>query len=174
MPEPVPIGSLLQRLTGNHRARPWRNSDASELVAAWNDPEIIRWNGVPPDPSLAFAERWIAGTATQHIRSPHVDVVVANQQDRVEGELGLQLDHATSRAEVGFWVAAHARRAGVGMELLELAHQLLRALEIKQGFAITASDNAGAIALLQRTEWPEVATTTSDRRAFLLQPELTA
>ena len=49
--------------SGDLLLRPWRLDDAPALVAAWADPEIQRWTGVPTRRDLAAAERWIAGDA---------------------------------------------------------------------------------------------------------------
>jgi len=38
-------------------------ADAPVLAAAWADPEIARWTGVPPQRDVVYAARWIRGDA---------------------------------------------------------------------------------------------------------------
>ena len=151
---------------GLDAVRPWELDDAPALLAAWSDPDIARWNGVPPDPDLDQAVRWISGATRQTTRSRSVDVVSVNG-GMVTGEVGLVIDHTHQRAEVGFWVAPDHRRTGVGRRLLDAATVLAPALGIRQAFAITDSANAASIGLLTAASWAGVQTTSPDRRAFI-------
>jgi RimJ/RimL family protein N-acetyltransferase len=97
--------------------RPWRAEDAPALVAAWADDEIRRHTAVPPDPSLAYAERWIAGEPERRRRGLAVDLVI-DVDGAVAGEVGLDL--TGDEPELGYWVAAPHRgqglaTAGVGL-----------------------------------------------------------
>ncbi len=68
--------------------RPWQVADAPALVAAWADPEIQRWTGVPDRRDLAAAERWIAGDEERRRRDLSLDLVV-ERDGEVAGEVGL-------------------------------------------------------------------------------------
>ena len=93
--------------------RPWRMEDAHALVAAWADPEIQRWTGVPEARDLAAAERWIAGDEERRARDLSLDVVV-ERSGEVVGEVGLSsIDRGAGTVEVGWWTAAAHRRQGV-------------------------------------------------------------
>ncbi len=168
MTEAQPIASLLGDTTGDAGLRTWRVGDAPALLAAWNDPEIARWNGVPPEPSVELATKWLTGASRQTTGSPSVDVVLVDDSDEILGEIGFVIDRQRQVAEVGFWVGGAHRRRGVGSRLLTAARQLAPALELERAFAISETENEAAIALLGACGWPEVATTTSKRRAFLL------
>jgi RimJ/RimL family protein N-acetyltransferase len=167
MADATAIDDVLSALAIGSSVRPWHIDDAAALFAAWSDPEVARWNGVPSSPSVEGAERWIRSTARQTIGSPSVDVVAVDAEDRVQGEVGFVIDRERRMAEVGFWVGPDHRRMGVGSRLLDAATMLIPALDIERAFAITSAENTAALALLQAQRWPEVATTTSDRRAFL-------
>lgn len=167
MTEATAIGDLLSAVALDPSIRPWRVSDGPALLAAWSDPDVARWNGVPPAPSIDAAERWLRGAARQTTASASVDVVAVDAEDRVQGEVGLVLDRQRRIAEVGFWVGPDHRRSGVGSRLLDAAGRLIPALDIERAFAITSAENTAALALLEANGWPEVATTTADRRAFV-------
>jgi len=133
-------------------------------VAAWHDPEIRKWNPVPPEPTRELAESWIGGTSSQNEASVGIDVVL-DRHGAVLGELGLQVDVAQEIGELGFWVTADARGTGVGRTLIRLAERLAGELELKGLVALVDPANQGALALLGDAGWPEVPT-KSKRRAF--------
>lgn len=133
------------------------------LAAAWADPEIARWNPVPPDASVEFAASWISGTGGQTAASVGIDVVMTDGE--VLGEVGFQIDPERGIAEVGFWLRAEARGRGHGTTLLTLALAMAQQLELVGVVALTDSNNEAAITLLARVGWSEVPT-KSERRAF--------
>ncbi len=135
------------------------------LADAWADEEISRWNPIPPDSSPDFAARWIDGTSSQSVASVGIDVVVVDGDDEVRGEIGLQVDPAQNIAELGFWLTASARGQGTGRDLLSLAVELGKRLELVGMISLTEPENASAIRLLSRSGWTEVPTTTR-RLAF--------
>jgi len=99
--------------SGDLVLRPWRLEDAPALVAAWADPEIQRWTGVPDRRDLDAAERWIAGDDERRRRWLSLDLVAERAGDLV-GEVGLSsIDRAAGVAEIGWWTAAGRRREGV-------------------------------------------------------------
>ena len=138
------------------------------LVDAWNDPEIARWNPIPPDPSMEFASSWIAGTSSQTVVSVGIDVVIVDVSDRVLGEIGLQVDPRQQIAEVGFWIAGVHRGRGHGRALLRLSIDLAEHLELLGLVAMTDAANSAAVALLTANGWAEIPT-KSARRAFAQQ-----
>lgn len=150
--------------------RPWRSGDAPMLAAAWQDPEIARWNPVPPDSSEVFAAEWITGAAQQTVASIGVDVVLVDQAGVICGEIGLQVDPAQNVAEVGFWLRPESRGRGMGPHLLAFAVAVASALDLVGVVALTDPSNDAAIGLLRASGWHEVPT-TSLRRAFAQRVE---
>lgn len=167
MSEHQSLTAILEEVpTVDHlRLRPWHSADVPELVAAWADPAIAQWNRIPPEPNTRTATHWIAQAAEQTEHSKSIDVVVSNAHGVLIGEIGLLVDHDRSIAEVGFWIAAEQRGAGLSVTLLQLAEHLIGRLRIERAVAVVDPANTASIAALQRARWPEVAT-TSKRRAF--------
>lgn len=153
------------------RLRQWRIEDAPVLVQAWQDPEIARWNAVPPDPTVDTASRWIAGVEKRRGRRLAADFAVeihdpgAIDRQGVVGEVGLSGFSAAHRgALIGYWLLADARGHGVAASAVRAvaawAHEALdvqvivarcdaandasQAVAERAGFAHEASDDTGA------------------------------
>jgi RimJ/RimL family protein N-acetyltransferase len=101
---------------GAIRLRPWAEEDAPALAAAWSDPEVARWTGVPDPADEAAARRWIAGTPQLRARGLSIDLVV-EQAGAVVGEVGLvpRAPRGTGPAayELGWWVGPAWRGEGL-------------------------------------------------------------
>lgn len=167
-PAPRTIEAVLLPLDARSgfRLRPWNEDWATTLVDAWQDPEVAKWNPVPPDPSLELAGSWIRGTAEQNEASVGVDVVMVEvSSGLVAGEIGLQVDPSQGIAEVGFWLSAGFRGQGSAKVLLALAVDLAKELELAGLVALVDPANEAAIGLLEAVGWPELPTKTQ-RRAF--------
>ena len=100
--------------------RPWAGADAPALAAAWNDPEIARWTGVPADRSVEAAARWIAGWDERRRRGSALDLVVAAVDDQgpVLGEVGAAFRPLPP--SVGWWTAAAFRGRGYATRAVRL------------------------------------------------------
>ena len=147
--------------------RPWRVGDAPSLVAAWADPEIARWNPVPPDASINVATGWIEGAQRQASTSAGIDVVLIEQTepDVVIGEVGLQIDRRQYIGEIGFWVGEAHRGQGHGRLLLEFGLELGAELAIRGAVAMVDPENEGAQVTLRSAGWTEIPATGA-RLAF--------
>jgi RimJ/RimL family protein N-acetyltransferase len=105
------------------RLRPWRIEDAPALVAAWADPEIERWTGVPERRDLSAAERWIAGEEERRRRDLSLDLVV-EREGEVAGEVGfVPYDVGAGIVELGWWVAPAHRGFHVASTAVRLLAQ---------------------------------------------------
>ncbi len=152
--------------TGGFRLEPWREAWAGTLVEAWTDPDIARWNPVPPEPSIERASSWILSTASQNEASVGIDVVlVDDHSDTPAGEIGLQIDPAQAIAEIGFWLARPFRGRGIGQTLLSSAEELAKVLELRGLIALVDPANNAAISVCAARGWVEVPT-RSHRRAW--------
>lgn len=108
----LPAAALTE---GPTALRPWRDNDLRGLVAACQDPEIARWTTVPQpyresDGRAYLLQRYDATHAG--VTAPFA--IVAADDDRVLlGSISLlRLDWRHLRGEVGYWLAAPARRQG--------------------------------------------------------------
>lgn len=110
LPLPLPDPALRE---GPLVLRPWSADDAGALAAAWADPEIARWTGVPSRHDEAAARRWIGGDADRRARGLALDLVI-ERAGEVVGEVGLSgVDTDEGRAEIGWWVAPDHRGGGI-------------------------------------------------------------
>ena len=110
--------------------RPWRHSDLIALVEACRDPEIPRWTAVPSPYGEHDAREYLARAEIDRRSGRELGLaVVASEDDTLLGSCGLaRFDWQDRKVEVGYWVAAAARRRGVGA----------RATALLSGWAITA------------------------------------
>lgn len=95
--------------------RPWRLSDAPAVLAAFRDPDIIRWHTRRMQ-TLDQAEAWIESTQnawTNEQSSGWAIIDVADES--VLGRCALHTHLADGIAEIGYWVLPHARRQGVAL-----------------------------------------------------------
>jgi [ribosomal protein S5]-alanine N-acetyltransferase len=134
--------------------RHWRADDAPALAAAWADPDIARWNRVPAGADPAA---WIAGAEDRWTRRLALDLVV---EPGVTGEVGLSaFTTDPARAELGVWVAAEHRGAGLATAAVRgVTRWALTDLGLAQLWARTDPANAPAVALFERLGWDRLGT----------------
>jgi RimJ/RimL family protein N-acetyltransferase len=161
-PLPLPAPELVD-LDRSVRLRPWRlgDEDVAALLAAWHDPDIGAGNPVPAEATAERARRWIAGEPERRARALALDLVIGptggRERDRVDagaepggavwGEVGLRgFDPVAGRAEVGWWLAPHARGRGVAPVALNLltSWALRPPLGLRQVWARMDPANAAA------------------------------
>jgi RimJ/RimL family protein N-acetyltransferase len=126
--------------------RPRRPEDADAIVAACQDPEIPRWTRVPSPYTRAHAEEWLADEDPQTASFLAVDA-----DDRLLGSFSvMHIDRERGYGEIGYWVAAEARRRGVATRAVLLlrdwaAGEALRELEI-----LVAPENVASAGVAER------------------------
>jgi RimJ/RimL family protein N-acetyltransferase len=109
-PVPLPDPPLVD---GDLVLRPWTESDAPALAAAWTDPEVVRWTGVPAATGETAARRWIRGDADRRAHGLCLDLVI-DRAGVVAGEVGLaDFDPGSGAAEIGWWIAPGHRAQGL-------------------------------------------------------------
>jgi RimJ/RimL family protein N-acetyltransferase len=116
------------------RLRAPRESDAYAIAAGCSDPEIARWTKVPSPYTLEDARAWMAATQVQRERGSELQLVIVRaDEDRVVGGIALRLlGHPEPHGDIGYWVAAGARRLGVGSRAVRLlAQHGLEALRLR-------------------------------------------
>lgn len=101
-------------LEGSTALRPWRDSDVEELVAACQDPEIARWTRVPTPYGATDARAYLLArydATYAGLSAPFA--IVAAEGGQLLGSISLmRFAWEHQRAEVGYWLAAGARRQG--------------------------------------------------------------
>lgn len=139
VPLPLPDPPLVE---GSLALRAWAPEDAAALAAAWTDPAILRWTGVPARHDETAAGRWIAGEADRRARGISLDLVI-ELGGTVGGEVGLaQLDLDERCAEMGWWTGPDHRGLGVaGRAAGMLAQWALSELVVETIIARCHRDN---------------------------------
>ena len=95
--------------------RAWQRSDAAAVTAACQDPELPRWTAVPDNYTRRHARDFISGTGADLASGRELALAVVDSDDRLLGALGISnFDWVDLKAEIGYWIAAEARRRGVG------------------------------------------------------------
>ena len=132
--------------------RPPRPEDADAVAAACQDPEIPLWTMVPSPYRREHAETWIAQSA-EDAQAGRTATLLAFDPDR--GLLGsfsvMEIDRARGYAEIGYWVAAEARRRGVATRAVTLLRDWAHA-ELGLGLIeiLTHRDNGPSRAVAER------------------------
>jgi RimJ/RimL family protein N-acetyltransferase len=114
MPEiPLPDPQLED---GTVALRPWRQSDLVALVEACQDSEIPRWTAVPSPYTEHDAREYLARADIDRRSGRELGLaVVGAADDTLLGSCSLaRFDWHDRKVEVGYWVAAAARRRSVG------------------------------------------------------------
>lgn len=147
--------------------RPWRDSDQAALVAACQDPEIVRWTRVPENYGPRDAKAYLlqrydmlfAGVAAPFaiVRAPDEEVV---------GSISLlRLAWEHRRAEVGYWLAREARGHGHATRAVRLICAWgFAALGLERIELLAATGNAASQAVAQRSGFTREAVLRSYAR----------
>ncbi len=100
--------------------RAWQPDDADALVAAWADPEVRRWTGVPERPDRATAAAWIGRTPALRDAGRSLDLVI-DVDGAVAGEVGVVVatDDERRSGEIGWWLAPDHRGRGLASEAVD-------------------------------------------------------
>ncbi len=115
----LPGDPLVQGATA---LRPWRDSDVDELVAACQDPEIVRWTRVPTPYGEADARAYLLARydATYGGLSAPFAIVAAEGGDLLGSISLMRFAWEHLRGEVGYWLAADARGLGHATRAVQL------------------------------------------------------
>ncbi len=109
--------------------RPFEVSDAARVAELCGDREIAANTLLIPHPySLADAELWLAGQAAQYDAGTHVTFATTlREPGGLIGAVGLTIDRAHDRAELGYWIGRPCWGRGYATEASRAA--------IRHGFA---------------------------------------
>ena len=96
--------------------------DVDALVAICQDPAIPRWTRVPQPYTRADAEGWIAGVELDVASGAAMGWLAVDEHDQVLASVAVQdIRREQGIAEIGYWVAAHARGRGIATRAVRLA-----------------------------------------------------
>jgi RimJ/RimL family protein N-acetyltransferase len=140
--------------------RPKRPEDVDAIVAACQDPEIPRWTQVPSPYTRERAVEWIAQTKGD----PRTASLLAVDADgRLLGSFSvMEIDSARGYGEIGYWVAAEARRRGVATRAVVLLRDWAQAaLGLSELEIMADPENLGSRRVAERAGFVE----TGERRA---------
>ena len=127
---------------GDLELRPWSEDDVPALVAACNDPEIVRW--IPPIPSPYTEADALAFVRGEVSSAPEHSFAITLHQS-VVGAIGMSVNSMNYRGHVGYWVAAPARGQGVGTRALRvISRWALDELRLQRLELITDPDNVAS------------------------------
>ena len=132
------------------RLRAPRESDAHAIARGCSDADIARWTRVPSPYTLEDARAWIALAELQRERGQELQlVIVLEGQDRVVGGSALRLrTRPEPHGEIGYWVAASARREGIGLRAVRLlARHGLEAVGLRWIESAVSPHNEASLAL---------------------------
>jgi [ribosomal protein S5]-alanine N-acetyltransferase len=117
IPDVVPEGALRHRQQPVLDAgdgltlRPWKATDAAEVAAAFDDPEIRHWHHRSMTPQEAAD--WVTRTAAQWSDESDAEWAVSSG-DGLLGRVALRdISLSIGQAELSFWTLPHARGRGV-------------------------------------------------------------
>lgn len=171
MPPPSAGGPLIPE---DIRLRAWRPADAEALWAACQDPVIQRWTTLPQPYSMECAKRFIAEATERDDASEPVEwAIVGAQSDDLLGSIGLvRVDVNEKVAEIGFWLAAHARGRGVATRALrEVARWALQDAGFERVQVAVDVDNVASHAVAERAGFVREGVLRSWRRRRELRPD---
>ena len=141
-------------IDGPTALRPWRESDIDAIVAACQDPEIVRWTSVPEQYGEVDARLYLL----QRHESTHAGatapfaIVSSEDLDQLLGSISLlrpAWEHA--RAEVGYWLAREARGQGHATRALRLIAAFgFESLGLERIELLAASGNPGSQRVAER------------------------
>jgi RimJ/RimL family protein N-acetyltransferase len=138
---------------GSIRLREWIERDLSAVVAAVEDLAIARWSHLPDPFDREAVDRWWRDMPSERAAGTAVRLCIADRaSDRPVGAIALQnIDLTlTRRAELGYWVAAHARGRGVAQRAIGVICDWgLGALGLMVIGAVVDRDNPASCRLLE-------------------------
>jgi RimJ/RimL family protein N-acetyltransferase len=154
--------------------RPKRLEDIDAITAACQDPEIPRWTVVPHNYTERHARDFIASTASDIAAGRELALAVVDLDDRVLGALGLSnFDWPDLKGEIGYWMAAEARRRGIGARATRmLAVWALTALGLERLELLANPENEASQRLAARAGFTREGTLRRYRRRHGVREDL--
>jgi RimJ/RimL family protein N-acetyltransferase len=154
--------------------RAWKRGDAAAVTAACQDPEIPRWTVVPHNYTRRHARDFISGTGADLASGRELALAIVDGEDRLLGAVGISnFDWVDLKAEIGYWMAAEARRRGIGaratrmLSLWALSHLGIERLEL-----LANPENEASQRLAERAGFTREGTLRRYRRRHGVREDL--
>lgn len=155
--------------------RPWEARDAPAVTAACQDPEIPRWTVVPHHYTERHARDFITGTAGDIASGRELALAVVEvPENGLLGALGISnFDWQDLKAEIGYWMAADARRRGLGVRATRmLAEWALTGLGLERLELLANPENEPSLRLAERAGFTREGTLRRYRRRHGVREDL--
>jgi RimJ/RimL family protein N-acetyltransferase len=122
--------------------RPWRAEDAPAIIAACQDPEIVRWLPVIPQPyGEAEARDYLEQCKLNWELGETYNFAVVDDSGQLLGSIAMRILRF-SVGHIGYWVVPAARRRGVASTALQaLCRWAVDDLGLKRLELMTDPDN---------------------------------
>jgi RimJ/RimL family protein N-acetyltransferase len=102
------------------RLRQFRVGDARAVAEACRDPDIPKFTMMPESMSEEQARQWIERGLEWWPRGLARFAVTVAPSDKCVGQVGMQFDFASRRAEAFYWLDRRSRGQGIAAEALNL------------------------------------------------------
>lgn len=130
--------------------RPFRIDDAAAVAAACRDPEILRFTFMKDGLTEAEAVEWILRGNTRWADGHPLFAIVDADDDRLLGQVGLNVNARHISAEGHYWVTAPARQRGVASRALGLIADWGFSKGIQRLFLVIHPENVASNRLAER------------------------
>ncbi len=107
---PIVLSALVD---ADLRLRPPIEADVATITAICQDPDIARFTRIPHPYTEADAHTFVELARDGLATGGGVPLVAVDDDDRVLGAVGLDIDGRDLTADLGYWVGPDARRRGV-------------------------------------------------------------
>lgn len=126
--------------------REYQPGDTIDLLAAFADEEITRWNPGPTGPGAV--ERFM-DSRNDWSADHHVSWAVADPSNRLVGSVSVhKIDPDQADAEIGYWIGPWARRRGYAVQAVVAATRFaVTQLGLHRLYLYHAVDNPGSCAV---------------------------
>ncbi|NGN69128.1 GNAT family N-acetyltransferase [Streptomyces sp. A7024] len=140
---------------GDLHLRPWQDTDAPAVLAAYQDEAIIRWHARRLDSADEAAglikqwrDGWAAGTAAQW-------AIARTTDDACLGRMALRLmDLHEGTAEIGYWIAPTARGTAVAPRALTTMTEWAVAAGFHRLDLLHSTGNAASCRVAEKSGYP--------------------
>jgi RimJ/RimL family protein N-acetyltransferase len=125
--------------------RMWRDDDAPALIAACNDPEIVRWLPVIPSPyGEAEAREYLEQCRLNWDLGQAFNFAIVDEPGELLGSIAMRALRFKV-GHIGYWIAPAARRRGVATTALQLLCQwAVEEVGLKRLELMTDPDNVAS------------------------------